>query len=42
MDWRSYNESRVIREEIILDFDVIGNWNSELEKMNEIKEEENY
>ena len=38
MNWKRYNESLVKRGEILLDFDVIDNWDSELEKMNECKE----
>ena len=38
MNWSKYNESLVKRGEILLDFDVIDNWNSELEKMNQGKE----
>ncbi len=38
MNWKKYNESLVKRGEILLDFDVIDNWDSELEKMNEGKE----
>ena len=38
MNWKNYNESLVKRGEILLDFDVIDNWNSELEKMNKGKE----
>ena len=37
-NWSKYNESLVKRGEILLDFDVIDNWNSELEKMNQGKE----
>ncbi len=37
-NWKKYNESLVKRGEILLDFDVMDNWNSELEKMNEGKE----
>ena len=37
MNWKRYNESLVKRGEILLDFDVIDNWDSELEKMNECK-----
>ena len=37
-NWKNYNESLVKRGEILLDFDVIDNWDSELEKMNEGKE----
>jgi len=36
--WRNYNESLVKRGEVLLDFDVIDNWNTELEKMNKEKE----
>ena len=35
MNWKKYNESLVKRGEILLDFDVIDNWDSELEKMNQ-------
>ena len=38
MNWKKYNESLVKRGEILLDFDVIDNWDSELEKMNKGKE----
>jgi hypothetical protein len=37
-NWKRYNESLVRRGEVLFDFDVIDNWNSELEKMNECKE----
>ena len=37
-NWKKYNELLVKRGEILLDFDVIDNWYSELEKMNEGKE----
>jgi len=37
VNWKKYNESLVRRGEIILDFDVIDNWNYELEKMNKNK-----
>jgi hypothetical protein len=30
INWHVYNESLVRRGEIILDFDVIDNWNNEL------------
>jgi hypothetical protein len=33
----SYNESLVRRGEIILDFDIIASWHSELDKMNDGK-----
>ena len=32
-----YNESLVRRGEIILDFDIINSWDSELDKMNDGK-----
>ena len=38
MNWNKYNESLVKRGEVLLDFDVIDNWDSELEKMNQRKE----
>jgi IS5 family transposase len=38
VNWRRYNESLIRRGEVLLDFDVIDNWDSELEKMNECKE----
>ena len=38
MNWSKYNESLVKRGEILLDFDVIDNWDNELEKMNKEKE----
>jgi len=38
VNWRNYNESLVKRGEVLLDFDVIDNWNTELEKMNKEKE----
>ena len=38
MNWRNYNESLVKRGEVLLDFDIIDNWNTELEKMNKNKE----
>ena len=38
MNWKKYNESLVKRGEVLLDFDVMDNWNSELEKMNQGKE----
>jgi hypothetical protein len=33
--WISYNETLVRVCEIVLDFDVIENWNKELETMND-------
>ena len=38
MNWKKYNESLVKRGEVLLDFDVIDNWDNELEKMNQCKE----
>jgi Transposase DDE domain len=37
-NWKNYNESLVKRGEILLDFDVIDNWDNELEEMNKNKE----
>jgi len=34
VSWRSYNESLVRREEVVLDFAVIDNWNNELDNNN--------
>jgi IS5 family transposase len=38
VNWNKYNESLVKRGEVLLDFDVIDNWPTELEKMNKGKE----
>ena len=38
MNWRNYNESLVKRGKVLLDCDVIDNWNTELENMNKDKE----
>jgi transposase len=38
VNWNKYNESLVKRGEILLDFDVIDNWDNELEEMNKGKE----
>ena len=38
MNWNKYNESLVKRGEVLLDFDVIDNWDNELEDMNKGKE----
>jgi transposase len=38
VNWRKYNESLIRRGEILLDFDVIDNWDTELEEMNRGKE----
>ena len=37
VNWGIYNESLVKRSEIVLDFDVIDNWNNELDKMTMVK-----
>jgi len=37
VNWSSYNKSLVRRGEVILDFDVIDSWYSELERMNDGK-----
>ena len=37
-DWREYNESLVRRGEVLLDFDLLDEWNIELKKMNRHKE----
>ena len=42
INWHEYNESLVRRGEIVLDFDVIDNWNNELKDMNEGKEGASY
>ncbi|HET7344540.1 MAG TPA: transposase, partial [Nitrososphaeraceae archaeon] len=42
VNWRIYNESLVRRGEIVLDFDVTDNWNSELNRMNDGKEGASY
>ena len=34
MNWNKYNKSLVKRGEVLLDFDAIDNWDSELKKMN--------
>jgi hypothetical protein len=38
VNWNKYNESLVKRGEVLLDFDVIDNWDNELEEMNKGKE----
>ncbi len=35
MKWSDYNQSLVRRGEILLGFDVINNWDTELKEMNE-------
>ena len=42
IDWHIYNELLVRRGEVVLDFDVIDNWNNELDNMNEGKEGASY
>jgi hypothetical protein len=42
VDWNSYNNTLVRRGEIILDFDVIEDWNKELKRMNDGKEGATY
>ena len=37
MNWPSYNQSLVRRGKILLGFDVINNWDTELEEMNQGK-----
>ena len=37
-NWREYNESLVRRGEVLLDFDMLDEWNAELKKMNGGKE----
>ncbi len=37
MKWPTYNQSLVKRGEILLGFDVINNWDSELKEMNKDK-----
>ncbi len=38
VNWSRYNKSLVRRDEVVLDSDVIDNWNNELDKMNDGKE----
>jgi hypothetical protein len=37
INWNHYNESLVKRGKVLLGFDVIDNWDNELEQMNEGK-----
>ena len=37
MNWSTYNQSLVRRGEILLGFDVIDNWDTELKEMNKDK-----
>jgi len=36
-NWESYNEELVMRGEFLLPIDMFGNWDEELDKMNEGK-----
>lgn len=38
MNWKRYNDSLIMRGQVLLDFDVIDNWDKELEEMNKNKE----
>jgi hypothetical protein len=40
MNWSTYNQSLVKRGEILLGFDVINNWDTELKEMNKDKIDE--
>ena len=42
IDWPSYNESLVRRGQVLLDFDVLDEWDHELSQMNEGKVGEPY
>ncbi|MGC1927439.1 MAG: transposase [Candidatus Nitrosopolaris sp.] len=42
VNWDIYNKSLVRRSEMVLDFDVIDNWNNEPDKMNHGKEGTSY
>ncbi len=37
-DWKQYNESLVRRGEVLLDFDLLHEWEEDLRKMNDGKE----
>jgi hypothetical protein len=37
VNWKNYNESLVKRGQVLLGFDVIDNWDTELEKMKDGK-----
>jgi len=41
-DWPNYNESSVMRGEILLDLTLLRTWGDELHKMNLRKEEARY
>lgn len=38
INWHNYNKSLVRRGEIVLDFEIVDNWNDDLHKMNRKKE----
>ena len=42
INWSFYNKSLVRRGEVILDFDVIDSWYSELDRMNDGKRSAQY
>ena len=42
LNWPKYNESLVRHGERVLDFNVIDNWNNEIERMNDGKEDASY
>jgi Transposase DDE domain len=42
VNWSSYNQSLVRRGEVMLDFDVIDSWHSELKRMNDGKKGAQY
>jgi hypothetical protein len=42
IDWPSYNESLVRRGQVLLDFDVLDDWDLELSQMNHGKVGEPY
>ena len=41
-NWKSYNEELVMRGEFLLPIDMFGNWDEELDKMNEDKKDRPY
>jgi hypothetical protein len=41
-DWGRYNDALVRRGEVLLDFSVVGEWEDELEEMNDCKVGEHY
>ena len=36
IDWPSYNESLVRRDQVLLDFDVLDGWDHELSQINNL------